>query len=283
MTYSLTLRSELDRRMTADELDNNFRYLEESIQSISMNIITGSQGVQGATGPTGSQGIQGATGPTGSQGIQGATGPTGVTGATGLGATSSFYIQGTTDYSYDIMSNIYRIGSLAIGTSSTNSSKLYVYGTQSGAFRLQDGTQGSGYILTSDINGVASWESSLTNLSLSSISEVISVSVIATASLVTYDYNLSNLWYHATASNNFTANFINLPTTDNRVLSATILIEQGAVAYIPNVIQISGVTQSIRWSGGTYSGTANSLDLVSFNFIRVNNIWTHVIGQITQF
>ena len=41
------------------------------------------------------------------------------------------------------------------------STKLHVYATQSGAFRLQDGTQGNGYILTSDSNGVASWTASL--------------------------------------------------------------------------------------------------------------------------
>ena len=34
------------------------------------------------------------------------------------------------------------------------------YGTQSGVFRLKDGTQGSGYLLTSDTNGIASWTAS---------------------------------------------------------------------------------------------------------------------------
>jgi hypothetical protein len=160
---------------------------------------------------------------------------------------------------------------------------LHVYGTQTGAFRLEDTTQGNGYVLTSDSNGVASWTSSLTGLSLLGNSEVISASVSATASLVVYDYSLSSLWYHATASTNFTANFTNLPTTDNRVLSATIVISQGATAYIPNIVQIAGVTQSIKWAGGTQSGTANSLDLISFNFIRTGNTWTNVIGQIAPF
>jgi hypothetical protein len=34
------------------------------------------------------------------------------------------------------------------------------YATQSGKFRLQDGTQGNGYLLTSDTNGVATWVAS---------------------------------------------------------------------------------------------------------------------------
>ena len=84
----------------------------------------------------------------------------GAKGATGHGVTSSFYLQGTNDYSYDTTSDIYRTGSLAIGTSGSSTSKLYVYATQSGAFQLEDGSQGSNYILTSDTTGAASWTSS---------------------------------------------------------------------------------------------------------------------------
>jgi len=173
-------------------------------------------------------------------------------------------------------------GNIGLGTASP-STKLHIFATQSGAFRLVDTTQGPGYVLTSDANGVASWTSSLTGLSLLGNSEVISASVSATASLVVYDYSSSSIFYHATASTNFTANFTNLPTTNNRVLSATIVISQGATAYIPNIVQIAGVTQSIKWAGGTQSGTTNSLDLISFNFIRTGNVWTSVIGQIAPF
>ena len=113
--------------------------------------------------------------------------------------------------------------------------------------------------------------------------EVISTSVSATASVVLYDYSLSNLWYHGTASSNFTANFTNLPTTDNRVLSATIIISQGLNAYIPNVVQITGVTQSVKWPGGTQSGTSYNIDIVTFNFIRTGATWSGIIGQVASF
>ena len=36
--------------------------------------------------------------------------------------------------------------------------KLHIYSTQSGAFRLQDTTQAAGYVLTSDANGVGTWQ-----------------------------------------------------------------------------------------------------------------------------
>ena len=44
---------------------------------------------------------------------------------------------------------------VGIGTS-TPSTLLHIYGTSS-SFRLQDGSQGSGYVLTSDVNGNATW------------------------------------------------------------------------------------------------------------------------------
>ena len=45
---------------------------------------------------------------------------------------------------------------VGIGTISP-STKLHIYATQSGAFRLVDTTEGSGKVLTSDVNGVATW------------------------------------------------------------------------------------------------------------------------------
>jgi hypothetical protein len=48
---------------------------------------------------------------------------------------------------------------VGIGTASP-STTLHIFATQSGAFRLEDGTQGNGYILTSDANGVATWTAS---------------------------------------------------------------------------------------------------------------------------
>lgn len=186
------------------------------------------------------------------------------------------------DNGFETMRIMNGTGNVGIGTASP-STKLHVYATQSGAFRLVDTTQGSGYVLTSDANGVGSWTSSLTGLSLLGNSEVISTAVIATASVVLYDYSLSSLWYHGTASSNFTANFTNLPTTDNRVLSASIVINQGLNGYIPNIVQIEGVTQSVKWPGGTQSGTSYNLDIVTFNFIRTGGTWTNVIGQVASF
>jgi hypothetical protein len=44
-------------------------------------------------------------------------------------------------------------------------------------------------------------------------------------------------------------------------------LTQGLNGYIPNIVQISGVTQSVKWPGGTQSGTSYNLDIVTFNSI----------------
>ena len=77
----------------------------------------------------------------------------------GSGNSDVFYNLGGTVSATNSTSSIYRIGNIGIGTASP-STKLHIFATQSGAFRLVDGTQGPGYLLASDINGVATWTAS---------------------------------------------------------------------------------------------------------------------------
>jgi hypothetical protein len=91
-------------------------------------------------------------------------------------------------------------GNSAIGTTSP-STKLHVYATQSGAFRLQDGTQASGYVLTSDSNGVASWTSSVSILTDYNFKNIDSSLVSGTYSVLATDYT-KTLVYTGTSSIN---------------------------------------------------------------------------------
>ena len=105
----------------------------------------------------------------------------------------------------------------------------------------------------------------------------------ATATSVIYDFTTGSIWYHATASTNYSANFTNIPTTNNRAITATIIISQGATGYSPTSVRIDGVTQSVRWSSGTYSVSTNKVDVVGFTFLRSGNAWAQIFGQISSF
>jgi hypothetical protein len=74
------------------------------------------------------------------------------------GTTASIMRVVGTGATWSNSESIFEITDNGVGIGlTTPSTKLHVYATQSGAFRLEDGTQQDNYILKSDSNGVASW------------------------------------------------------------------------------------------------------------------------------
>lgn len=117
---------------------------------------------------------------------------------------------------------------------------------------------------------------------LSQSSEVYNTKTGATG-VVTHDFATGSIFYHSSMAANFTANFTNVPTTDGRTNIATLILVQGATPYYPNAVQIAGISQSIKWLGGSApSATANRTELVSFTMIRVGATWT-VTGSLSSY
>ena len=86
-------------------------------------------------------------------------------------------------------------------------------------------------------------------------------------------------FYHSSLVANFTANFTNVPTTNNQSIVFIIVVQQGASPYIPNAVQIGGVAQTIKWLGATSpTGHALYLDVFAFTLLRINSGWI-VTGQ----
>ncbi len=109
-----------------------------------------------------------------------------------------------------------------------------------------------------------------------------------TLSSTSATYNLSTgaSFYHSSIASggNWTANFTNVPTTDGRSIVVTIIAAQGATPYIPNTIQIDGVTQALKWSSGsTPSGTASGVDVFSFALFRAGGAWVQILGSSSFF
>ena len=118
---------------------------------------------------------------------------------------------------------------------------------------------------------------SLTATGLSTFSpltDVVATKTSATGT-VTHDFTEANIWYHSSISGNFTVNLTNVPTTNNRTLSITLLLVQGGTPYYANAFQIDGVAQTIRFVGSvTPTPTASRTEMQTFTLIRAGSAWT---------
>jgi hypothetical protein len=100
---------------------------------------------------------------------------------------------------------------------------------------------------------------------------------------VTHDLSTGSVFYHSSISNNFTANFTNVPTTNDRALGVTLILAQGGTPYMSTALQIDGSAQTIKWVNNiTPTGTANKVDIVGFSLIRTGSAWT-VLGQYSTY
>jgi hypothetical protein len=114
-------------------------------------------------------------------------------------------------------------------------------------------------------------------------SRIASTTNNVTTSTFDYDLSDSSIWYHNSVSNDYTANFVNVPTIDNRVVTVNVIISQSSVAYAPTTIQINGNTYPVKWKDGLSSGNVNKVDSFEFNFIRSGGSWVQVLGDVKKY
>jgi len=100
---------------------------------------------------------------------------------------------------------------------------------------------------------------------------------------VTHDLSTGSIFYHSSISNNFTANFTNVPTTNDRAIGVSLVLAQGVTPYMSTALQIDGSAQTIKWVNNiTPTGTASKVDIVGFSLIRTGSAWT-VLGQYSTY
>lgn len=120
------------------------------------------------------------------------------------------------------------------------------------------------------------------NTSLQLVGDAITKKTAATG-VVDHNCSEGSIWYHTGMTANFTANFTNVPTTDMRGISLTVILLQTTTAYIPNAVQIDGVAQTINWQNGAQPpGNPNRKDMVNFLLTRINGIWS-VAGSLATY
>ena len=178
----------------------------------------------------------------------------------------SYWVETTGPDIYTAISN--QILSINDNTNSTSST--------SGAVIVTGGIGVSGNLNVGSGLGV----SGLTSLTYTS--EKLSTKSSATG-VVTHDLTTGSIFYHSSISNNFTANITNVPDTNDRAIGVTLVLSQGATAYMATALQIDGNAQTIKWINNSVpSGAANKVDVVGFSLIRTGSTWT-VLGQYSTY
>lgn len=133
------------------------------------------------------------------------------------------------------------------------------------------------------------------NVTLKSIIEnTTTISSSPTASLNFDVLTQGVLYYTASNTTNFTLNFRGDSTTTlnsalavGQSVTVVTMVTNGAVtAYYPNVYQIDGSTQTIKWQGGSapLGGNLSSTDVYTFTIIKTTAAPTYtVLGAQTKF
>lgn len=153
-------------------------------------------------------------------------------------------------------------------------------------------SNGTGRVSTSnlttsdaDITNAAFTSINVSGLSvMNEITEILS-SITGATGTVVHDFDNGGIFYHSSIAANFTANFTNVPTDNNRGMAMVLILNQGATGYYPSAVQINGVSETLRWANNTTptpSSGAGRIDIASFTLIRVGGNWI-VAGNYTNY
>ena len=136
---------------------------------------------------------------------------------------------------------------------------------------------------TNSLNGIAETLADGRIVGLINSSET-TTEITGATGTVTHDLTLSSVFDHSSLAADFTADFINVSTTDNRTISVALILRQGFTAYMPTAVKINETTSvAIAWQEGSApSGTASGIDVVSFTLIKSSAGWV-VIGSATSY
>ena len=137
--------------------------------------------------------------------------------------------------------------------------------------------------ITGSLSGVAVSTADITGYGVFTGTEESFATLTGATGTVAHDCDNGHIFYHTTPAADWTANFTNLGLTAEHATTLSIVISQGATAYIPTAVQIGGVAQTLLWQGGAQpTGTTNGTDVVSFSVLNDGGTYV-VLGQLVDF
>ena len=136
-----------------------------------------------------------------------------------------------------------------------------------------------GTLTTSSFTGAAQIDGRST---LSSVTEKMVPSAGATGT-VSFDLSATSIFHISNPAGTITANFTNVPTTGNRIITPTVILSQSGTPRTITGVQVNGASGSILWANGVAPTTsANKQEIFGFSLIRSGSIWT-VLGQMSTY
>ena len=109
------------------------------------------------------------------------------------------------------------------------------------------------------------------------------INSVGSTGTVAFDTSKQGIFYVNGPTGGIIANFTNVPTTNLRVLTPTVILSQSATQQTITAVQIDGVPQTLNWANSTTpTVTANKQDVFGFSLIRSGSAWT-VLGQLSTY
>lgn len=251
----------------------------------------------GTTETTAAQTIQIANGTTS------AGGSTTVSIATGGAASSAYGVAiggasstGTITVGQSTGTNTINIGTgqTATGLTQTINVGNSATGTGKATITIGNTNGASSIVLNTGTGNTLTLGGSLSTGSVAGSLEVTGNSVFSTViepllnsnnagGTTTFSLTNQSIFYVNGASSNITANFTNAQTTNNRIISTTVILSQSATARIVSAVQINGVASTINWANNvTPTGNSGKQDIFGFSLIRSGSAWK-TLGQMTTY
>jgi hypothetical protein len=106
----------------------------------------------------------------------------------------------------------------------------------------------------------------------------------STGSTIAFDMTTDSIFYVNNPTGDITANFTKVPTTNNRIVTPTVILSQSATARTITAVQVEGTLQTpINWANGvTPIANVNKQDVFGFSLIRSGSAWK-VLGQLSTY
>jgi len=137
--------------------------------------------------------------------------------------------------------------------------------------------------ITGSLSGVAVSTADITGYGVFTGTQEAFATLTGATGTVVHDCDNGHIFYHTGAAADWTANFTNLGLTAEHATTLSIVISQGATAYIPSAVEIGGVAQTLLWQGGSQpTGTADGTDVVAFSILNDGGTYV-VMGQLVGF